>query len=81
MPLAAASSPRFMASRNLTTAAFAGSVPADPAEVELHPDSTTTRHEAIVVAKPSDRRGERMLERLVTTGMVSRRMRAKLLGT
>jgi hypothetical protein len=56
-------------------------VPADPAEVELHPDSTTTRHEAIVVAKPSDRRGERMLERLVTTGMVSRGMRAKLLGT
>jgi hypothetical protein len=70
-----------MASRNLTTAAFAGSVAADPAELAVQPDSTTTRHEAIVVAKPIDRRDERMLERLVTTGMVSRRMRAKLLGT
>jgi hypothetical protein len=70
-----------MASRNLTTAAFAGSVAADPAELDVQPDSTTTRHTAIVEAKPSDRRGDQMLERLVTTGMVSRHMRAKLLGT
>jgi hypothetical protein len=56
-------------------------VAADPAELDVQPDSTTTRHTAIVEAKPSDRRGDPMLERLVTTGMVSRHMRAKLLGT